>query len=133
MQYAIHAGVKPANLGIIEAAARSVGLDPIEDGDGWNTWGEAPGTDINDADTLHVLAYVDTLGTAIDFALTAAREYREYLVASNGAPADAPYAAAQNGNLVIVSQREDWAEQFLVISTDRTETIANVHVLDGTA
>lgn len=122
MQYTVHAGVKAESIPAIRDYLDSLGLTLESNGDGWNSWGEAVGTDSNDADTQHVYVTVDTLGTAIDLALNAYRMYEDdptapALVASNGAPEGATYTEVQNDNLLIVSQSEDWAEQNLVIKT----------------
>lgn len=33
-------------------------IPPYLDGDGWNSWGEKPGTDVNDEVTMHVMFHV---------------------------------------------------------------------------
>lgn len=45
--YTLHAGIKLAN---VPAALRAGWRF---DGDGWNTWGEAPGTESNNRETMH--------------------------------------------------------------------------------
>jgi hypothetical protein len=134
MQYTVHAGVKSASIPAIRSHLASLGLDLDSRGDGWNEWGESLGTSSNDVDTLHVSVDVTSLGEAIDLALNAYRMFEDDpsigLVASNGAPEGTPFTEQQNHNLLIVSQDEDWAEQYLVIKDDGTATTLHrtVHI-----
>lgn len=79
----LHIGVKPRALSAVLRFAHGhaeVHTSHV-DGDGWLAWGEAPGTDVNDEDTLHVVLEVGddfepsraaTMTAALDFALTLA-------------------------------------------------------------
>jgi hypothetical protein len=52
----LHIGVNPLNLLAVMRRTRGLGMDLhwTIDGDGWESWGEAVGTDINDDHTLHL-------------------------------------------------------------------------------
>lgn len=122
--FTVHAGVTPATAATVRAYLDGLGLDVFLDGDGWNSWGEAPGTDANDATTLHIQARVDDLGQAIDLAVNGYGMHREQaiLVPSTGATEGelGPEYLGQDGNLIVVSEEADWAEQYFVITADGT-------------
>ncbi len=53
----IHFGVTPSSLTWLRRQLNEGGAEVLEvEGDGWSSWGEAVGTDANDASTLHVVA-----------------------------------------------------------------------------
>lgn len=118
--YAVHAGITPATLDTLTVEPFghiAFGHLVVTDGDGWNAWGEAPGTDVNDADTRHVLVHLDTLGEAIDLALEVAEFYTEHLVASTD--------PTHPGTLVTVSLAEEFSEQYLVINQTGAHLLAS--------
>lgn len=80
--------------------SRGIGTD----GDGWNCWGEAVGTNGNDDKTRHFFAHFDTIGKAIDFALILAGSWDHLLVD----------IADDNGSNIIISAFNDWSEQYFV-------------------
>lgn len=55
LDFALHLGVAPEHVERVSGILRDNGLTVFVDGDGWNVWGEMPGTDDNDAETLHVI------------------------------------------------------------------------------
>lgn len=57
--YSLHVGVKPKNLKVVIQKLRKKGFAYHIDGDGWESWGEAPGTDVNDKNTLHINIVVE--------------------------------------------------------------------------
>ena len=57
--YALHIGVTGDRVNEATTLLASEGLTAIVDGDGWNAWGEKPGTDVNDADTMHIVVAVE--------------------------------------------------------------------------
>jgi hypothetical protein len=122
MQYAIHAGVTPANVEAARDLVESIpGATFYSDGDGWNCWGDPPSEDVNDPSTRHVIAYVDTLGTAIDLAITASQVYADLLVPAD--PSAHGGTVQHDGTLVTVSLAEEWSEQYLVINTRGTHLL----------
>lgn len=60
MPYHLHMGLQPPHLHQALRIQRLVlgRHAAIIDGDGWETWGEAVGTDVNDNQTLHVITEV---------------------------------------------------------------------------
>lgn len=58
--YVLHLGVEPVNLAPVRRALEAVPAVAVNvDGDGWNSWGERVGTDVNDRVTLHVTATLE--------------------------------------------------------------------------
>ena len=51
----MHIGVDVTTLAGTVRVIEDMGRDAIVDGDGWETWGEAIGTDVNDHRTVHVV------------------------------------------------------------------------------
>lgn len=63
--FALHIGLHPSKVRdevqmLLRLGAEGVAID----GDGWESWGEKPGTDNNDATTLHVVALYRSRGRA---------------------------------------------------------------------
>lgn len=56
--YHLHVGIDARRL--LEAMLTMQECGPIIDGDGWECWGEAVGTDVNDDRTLHVIIPLDS-------------------------------------------------------------------------
>lgn len=56
----LHLGVHPRHVINLRRAVREAHIPHAihVDGDGWNAWGEAPGTDVNDLLTLHAVVEV---------------------------------------------------------------------------
>lgn len=52
--YYLHVGAKPKQLASVLKIVKFLGNRFYIDGDGWETWGEALGTDRNDKKTLHI-------------------------------------------------------------------------------
>lgn len=105
MTYAVHIGVKPRHLNNINR----IFLDLAKvDGDGWNTWGEAPGTDVNDADTLHVVIGPfggQMLAEAISHYLIDFDDAAEVLVPI----ADYPRLRGEAPARVVLTDWDDWS------------------------
>lgn len=57
--YALHIGVTRNRVTEATILLTSEGLKTFVDGDGWNAWGEKPGADVNDADTMHIVVAVE--------------------------------------------------------------------------
>lgn len=101
----MHVGVKPENVASLTAFARRAGLSMAVDGDGWNCWGEAPGTDVNDLTTLHVVLEGANLAVWVwDMLLTA--------MILEGVPLAQMTSENDRGVLAAVSEWEDWAVEF---------------------
>lgn len=100
------------------------------DGDGWNAWGEDPGTDRNDEDTLHVIVNCGTLGQAIDLALRYEDLYGRDLLPLLPMNSTIEDFTSQDGTLLVVSQHRDWAEQYLLVTEREVRTLANRVVED---
>lgn len=60
----LHFGVTPRMLLYVTKQLVTLGHRPVIDGDGWNTWGEAVDTDINDDRTLHLVVPLTEPGQA---------------------------------------------------------------------
>lgn len=58
--YYLHVGLKPKQIKSVMKIIHVLSLPHYIDGDGWETWGEALGTDLNDKKTLHVTIRVET-------------------------------------------------------------------------
>lgn len=54
-RYAVHVGLHYTQMIGALRALRDAGEDVSAEGDGWFTWGEALGDDVNDATTFHVV------------------------------------------------------------------------------
>lgn len=64
--YVLHLGVIPQDLQRVIRSARAV-MDSYEvAGDGWNAWGEAVNTDVNDDVTLHLTAAINGRQEAVE-------------------------------------------------------------------
>lgn len=119
--YDVHIGIEEdaVDLALATLDRFTVTVATYADGDGWNCWGEPPGTDVNNATTRHVIARVDRLGQAIDLALALAEDgnpWREMLTPSDSRKHGG--GTRLDGVLVTVSQSTDWAEQYLVVTED---------------
>ncbi len=90
---------------------RATSLGVMTDGDGWNAWGEAPGTDVNDADTLHMIVRTRTPAESITYIQ---EHYGDDLV-----PMTEQWSGTNpdgttwdlNGGLIIATNPEDWSEE----------------------
>lgn len=78
--YALHIGVKPRNLKAVIQKLRTKGFTYHIDGDGWEAWGEAPGTDVNDKNTLHVVIVIEEYKGHRHLARNLSLHLRPYLV-----------------------------------------------------
>ena len=75
-------------------------------GDGWNCWGEDVGTDVNDADTVHVFVYYNgDLSDAIS-AVVRLHEANVPLV-----PIAEQGSDVFNGTVASLTDAEDWADE----------------------
>lgn len=107
------------------------------DNDGWNVWGEAPGTDRNDADTIHVIVNCQTLGNAIDLAVRYALLWERDLLPLVASNADAthgplgPEWKSLDGTLLSVSEHGDWAEQYLTVDAEGVWLLPHRVLADG--
>ena len=64
--YVLHLGVIPQDLQRVIRSARAV-MDSYEvTGDGWNAWGEAVNTDVNDDVTLHLTVAINVRQEAVE-------------------------------------------------------------------
>ncbi|KQO98268.1 hypothetical protein [Leifsonia sp. Leaf264] len=73
------------------------------DGDGWNAWGDKPGVDVNDADTLHLS--ITRHNEAIDGTVrTVIARLADKLVQMGGYD-------SQAGIVLVVTDSADWSEQ----------------------
>lgn len=78
----------------------------INDGDGWNSWGEKPGTDANDRNTRHIIIRVNKLGEAIDAAIEIVNHDEGGL------------KAMDDGDLAVVTHSSDWSWLYLTINEE---------------
>jgi hypothetical protein len=100
----LHLGVQPRHLLTVTRLLTSeLGASVTAEGDGWNAWGEAVGTDANDASTLHVIADLDRIAsTEEDAAAVVARLHREGL---------AVVSTDRWRTLAALSAFEDWSDE----------------------
>jgi hypothetical protein len=91
--FAVHVGFKPESVRDIPHFAPAAA-----DGDGWNVWGEAPGTAGNDEDTHHVVI----LTTEPDIMVEALSMFaRPELVPMVG--------QGQLGTIIVVTDKDEWS------------------------
>ena len=99
----LHVGARPENVKTIVDFARRAGLETYVDGDGWNVWGEAPGTDANDAETRHIVLEGENLAGWVWTLVVAKME-------SEGLPLVPMSSENDRGLLAVVTEYEDFAE-----------------------
>jgi hypothetical protein len=103
--YTLHIGVDPLNLLAVLRRTDSPSYWHI-DGDGWNTWGEAVGTDVNDRRTLHLSSKVPVTKADARHVLL---ELDDLLtVMTNQSPGN-------GGGIAVLTNVEDWSEDQLVL------------------
>lgn len=95
--FAIHFGVKIKNVEHIPT-----GLPWVADGDGWETWGEAMGTENNDADTAHVIIHHENLGLMLNY--LAGLELIDFLVPMK--------VESQRGTIVSITSPVEWSNEY---------------------
>lgn len=101
-EFAVHFGAKQSDIPALTEVFRPAIV--FVDGDGWNCWGDKPGADVNDADTYHVVIKAPIFHDALVVrSLVLAR--KDLLVPMGG-------HRTQEGILVIVSDWDDWADQY---------------------
>lgn len=99
---ALHMGVSSANASKIERRLRQHVETVYIDGDGWNVWGEAPGVDDNDDDTLHIVVGL-TLDELPLLEGAIRRLHGEWLLSPMGGH------AAQVGVIAALTDFDDWS------------------------
>lgn len=57
-QRVLHVGVAARDVRTARSVVGGLGRTVTVDGDGWEAWGERPGTDVNDGGTVHVQVLV---------------------------------------------------------------------------
>lgn len=99
--YALHIGV--TNNRVTEATILLTieGLKTFVDGDGWNAWGEKPGTDVNDADTMHIVVAVEA-GNFADLDKVVQALGNKGLLTPMGGYED------QAGHAAVLTDMDDW-------------------------
>ena len=81
------------------------------DGDGFAAWGEAPGTDVNDLTTLHVVLYVETLQEGLRHI---ADTFGDADLVPMGHSTRAPGIVTPGLKAIVVAtSAQDWSEQDL--------------------
>lgn len=106
-QYAVHIGLKADNVHVIH---EHTGRHVITDGDGWNCWGDKPGVDVNDTDTLHaILGPFETDRAAFLQARKITEQRGEVLEPMAGYP-------QQTGIKAVVTSWDDWSIDLLLLS-----------------
>jgi len=98
---AVHIGISPENLDRLPLFwADKNKMAVTVDGDGWNAWGEAPGTDVNDETTLHVVYLTHDDRALRDWILTSAGDV---LVPMGGGD-------QQEGAILVSTRPTAWSE-----------------------
>ena len=77
---------------------RDIGVPHIE-GDGWNSWGESVGTDVNDGDTAHIYAHVASVMEFMALCVL----LQHYLVMSN------------TGVWAVLTDRQLWEQDWIIV------------------
>lgn len=100
--YALHIGV--TNNRVTEATILLTieGLRTFVDGDGWNAWGEKPGTDVNDADTMHIVIAVEAGNFADLDKVVQALASKSLLIPMSG-------YEDQVGHAAVLTDMDDWS------------------------
>lgn len=109
MSYDLHFGTR-TRLDPAAAEQLEIQFGPnaeiYQDRDGWETWGDAPGTDRNDADTLHTIVRIETIGAAIDAAVNIAGGALDDLAP---VPMSRQSQARSIGVVAVVTDTDDWS------------------------
>lgn len=98
MSLHLHVGVEPARLDTVQQM-----LEPrttYVDGDGWEAWGEKPGTDINKPSTLHLIVEIEDDEIASNIAAITIAGLRSLLT-----PMEADF---QKNIIGVLSDAENW-------------------------
>lgn len=98
--YDLHIGMTEANYNRWE---QHTDLPVGTDLDGWNVWGERPGTDRNDTLTIHVIVQSPSQFMLTALAAYLTTEHRDSLVPMGGYP-------QQNGILTVITDHADWSD-----------------------
>lgn len=111
----LHIGVNPLNL---RAAIARVSPRWTIDGDGWESWGEAVGTDINDDHTLHLTMPGLTRKQAKQIVL----EVLDLLM-----PVGKGRGQVAPGAVAFLTNGDDWAEEVIDIYPASTVVMIDKH------
>lgn len=104
---AVHIGVRPENVNYITVLQQRLGNKVTVDGDGWNAWGEKPGTDVNDTETKHlIVGPFEHLEQAEWTARAIVEQRGETLVPMDG-------HEQQRGIKAVVTNWDDWSTDYL--------------------
>ena len=118
----LHLGIDPLNLA---TALRIIRLNrrptPFIDGDGWECWGEAVGTDVNDRRTLHVVVEVPTRKHGRQLA-SALHAFSVLTPMARQAPRQQARDDA-NGAFAVITDPVDWSEKVSVHRLRKTTAL----------
>lgn len=126
MKKQLHIGVVAADLQHVKRAASRAEITSYVDGDGWNAWGERPGTDVNDSITLHVVFDID--GDKADAVLAS----EMLLTAIHASGARLVVSDDDFKVIAVLSRMSDWSDVIKSWTGDgdtRTERIDGTHYI----
>jgi hypothetical protein len=101
--YAVHIGVRPEDVNYITVLQQRLGNTVTADGDGWNAWGEKPGTDDNDETTRHLIVGPFEHFVAAEWTARGLHEQRHSTLVPMGGH------EKQRDTRVVVTEWDDWS------------------------